>query len=268
MSLATLRENAEKPSGAGRRTVDGSPVLRTTPSTYFDWQSVRCRVLGAMLLIPALPIIGLLAALVRLTSPGPGIFRQARIGLHGRPFTMYKLRTMRVDAEVRTGPVWAQVNDPRVTPLGRILRRLHLDEFPQLFNVVKGEMALVGPRPERPEFVQTLARSIPGYMDRLLVRPGITGLAQINLPPDTDLESVRRKLALDLEYIGCASLGFDLRIVGATLLRLLAVVNGFGPGLFGLRRTLFADSDCAASGEGLLETRAAPLLNGALESQF
>ena len=220
MSLVTLREKAELPSGAPRRPADVRPPRRTTPSAYFDWQALRCRVLGALLLIPALPLIGLLAALVRLTSPGPGIFRQTRVGLNGRRFVMYKLRTMRVDAEARSGPVWAASDDPRVTPLGRILRRLHLDEFPQLFNVAKGEMALVGPRPERPEFVQTLARKIPSYMDRLSVRPGITGLAQINLPPDSDLESVRRKLTLDLEYIESASLSLDLRIVAATGLKL------------------------------------------------
>jgi len=268
MSLVTFHENAELPSGASRHFDDSLLAIRTTPSTYFDWQSLRCRVLGAMLLVPALPIIGLLAVLVRLTSPGPGIFRQSRVGLHGRRFTMYKLRTMRVDAETRTGPIWAQVDDPRVTSLGRILRRLHLDEFPQLFNVVKGEMALVGPRPERPEFVHKLARAIPGYMDRLSVRPGITGLAQINLPPDTDLESVRRKLALDLEYIQCASLWFDLRIVGATCLRLLAVVNRIGPSLFGLRRTLVAESNRAASSEALLDNGAAGLLKGAFDSQL
>lgn len=268
MSLVTLRENAELPSSTCQHSGGALHVIRTTPSTYFDWQSLRCRVLGAILLIPALPIIGLLALLVRLTSPGPGIFRQSRVGLQGRRFTMYKLRTMRVDAEMRSGPVWAQVDDPRVTPLGRILRRLHLDEFPQLFNVVKGEMALVGPRPERPEFVQQLALSIPGYVDRLLVRPGITGLAQINLPPDTDLESVRRKLALDLEYIQCASVWFDLRIVGATCLRLLAIVNRGGPGFFGLRRTLVAESKRAATGENLFENSAAGLLKGAFESQL
>ena len=225
MSLVTLREKSDLPSGAPHRPAndrpaDGRQARRTTPSAYFDWQALRCRVLGALLLIPALPVIGLLAALVRLTSPGPGIFRQTRVGLNGRRFVMYKLRTMRVDAESRSGPVWAVAGDPRVTPLGRILRRLHLDEFPQLFNVVKGEMALVGPRPERPEFVQTLARKIPGYMDRLSVRPGITGLAQINLPPDTDLESVRRKLALDLEYVASADASLDLRIVAATGLKL------------------------------------------------
>lgn len=236
MSLATFQEKADPPFAALRRTHQGPQAMRTTPSAYFDWQSVRCRVLGGLLLIPALPAIGLLVLWVRLTSQGPGIFRQTRVGLHGRPFVMYKLRTMRVDAEAKSGPVWALADDPRVTPLGRILRRLHLDEFPQLFNVLKGEMALIGPRPERPEFVQKLAREIPGYLDRLSVRPGITGLAQINLPPDTDLESVRNKLALDLEYVERGCLLLDLRIFAATCFRLLALPNKVALALLGLKR--------------------------------
>ena len=115
---------------------------------------------------------------------------------------MYKIRTMRHDAESGTGPVWTQTTrDPRITAIGRVLRQFHLDELPQLLNVVKGEMSVIGPRPERPEFVHVLAESIPGYLKRLVVRPGMTGLAQLNLPPDSDLNSVRRKLALDCEYI-------------------------------------------------------------------
>ena len=154
-----------------------------------------------MLLVPGLPVIALLVLLVRLTSRGPGIYKQARVGKDGRKFMMYKIRTMRQDAEAATGPVWTQAHDPRVTLLGKVLRKLHLDELPQLFNVLKGEMSLVGPRPERPEFVRVLAEAIPGYRNRLAVRPGVTGLAQINLPPDTDLASVQRKLVLDCEYI-------------------------------------------------------------------
>ena len=167
-----------------------------------------------MLLGPALPLIGLLVLIVRLNSRGPGIFRQVRVGKRGRTFTMYKLRSMRIDAEAKTGPAWSPTGgDPRVTRLGYWLRRLHLDELPQLFNVVRGEMSLVGPRPERPEFVEVLAEQIPGYLNRLMVQPGITGLAQINLPPDTDLDSVRRKLILDCEYIRSASSWLDFRIV-------------------------------------------------------
>jgi len=133
---------------------------------------------------------------------------------------MYKIRTMRQDAESASGPVWTQVHDPRVTLLGRVLRKLHLDELPQLFNVLKGEMSLVGPRPERPEFVCVLAEAVPGYRDRLAVRPGVTGLAQVNLPPDSDIASVQRKLVLDCEYIEHGGLRMDLRLMLCTFLRI------------------------------------------------
>jgi len=204
-------------------------------SGYFAWSAWCSRCLGVLLLIPALPVIGLLALLTRLTSKGPGLYPQTRVGLNGQTFTLYKIRTMRQDAEAGTGAVWAQIKDPRVTRLGRTLRSTHLDELPQLFNVVKGEMALVGPRPERPEFTQFLAREIPGYIQRLAVRPGITGLAQINLPPDTDVDSVRRKLALDLDYIQAAGVWMDLRILICTAVRLLGI-RGLGmASVLGLR---------------------------------
>ena len=145
------------------------------------------------------------------------------------------------DAE-KDGPKWAAAKDCRVTPIGRFLRRFHLDELPQLFNVLKGEMALVGPRPERPEFVKKLRGQIPEYMSRLRVLPGITGLAQLNLPPDTDLESVRRKLVLDLEYVGKSSVLLDISIIMCTSCRprkilgaLLAVVVS-AEALRGVRR--------------------------------
>jgi lipopolysaccharide/colanic/teichoic acid biosynthesis glycosyltransferase len=178
------------------------------------------RLIALVLLILSSPLLLVLAFLVKVTSRGPAFYRQTRVGRGGRHYMMYKLRTMRVDAEKDTGPVWATKNDPRITPLGRFLRATHLDEFPQLLNVVRGEMALIGPRPERPEFVEKLAGKIPGYLDRLTVLPGITGLAQIHLPPDTDLESVRCKLQYDLEYIRRASFGLDLRILLCTALRL------------------------------------------------
>jgi lipopolysaccharide/colanic/teichoic acid biosynthesis glycosyltransferase len=182
---------------------------------YFD----RLTALG--LLIPALPAIGLLMLLVWLSDRGPGLFRQIRVGKGRRPFLMYKIRTMRLDAERGTGPLWAALNDNRLTRVGRVIRRLHLDELPQLFNVLKGEMSLVGPRPERPEFVAVLAREIPGYLDRLAVLPGITGLAQVNLPPDTDLGSVERKLALDLQYIRQGNAWLDARLVLCTAARVV-----------------------------------------------
>jgi lipopolysaccharide/colanic/teichoic acid biosynthesis glycosyltransferase len=201
---------------------DGEPTQEiVTESSFFRRKEILDRVLGTLLLLPALPVIGLLVLIVRLNSRGPGVFRQSRVGKEGRTFTMYKLRSMRLDAEATTGPAWSPTSgDPRVTRLGYWLRRLHLDELPQLFNVARGEMSLVGPRPERPEFVEVLAEQLPGYLNRLMVQPGITGLAQINLPPDTDLDSVRRKLVLDCEYVRTACLGLDIRILACTALRM------------------------------------------------
>jgi lipopolysaccharide/colanic/teichoic acid biosynthesis glycosyltransferase len=197
------------------------------------------RAVGLVLLILALPLIGLLVAFIRWSSPGPGIYAQKRVGKRGRIFTMYKLRSMRCDAEAGTGPVWAgAAADPRVTPLGYWLRVLHLDELPQLYNVARGEMSLVGPRPERPEFVSVLARKIPGYVDRLEVLPGITGLAQINLPADTDLHSVRCKLVLDQQYIRSAGVVMDVRIILCTLLRLFGLRGGRAVSLLGLTRVV------------------------------
>lgn len=192
-------------------------------SAYFRWVRLASRLAAAVLLLPALPLIVLLVMLVHITSPGPGIYRQRRVGLQGKVFTLYKIRTMLKDAEARTGPVWTAPNDPRITRLGRLLRPLHLDELPQLFNVLKGEMTLIGPRPERPEFTQHLARQIPGYLQRCSIMPGITGLAQINLPPDTDLDSVRRKLVLDLAYVREACFELDLRIFLCTATKLVGL---------------------------------------------
>jgi lipopolysaccharide/colanic/teichoic acid biosynthesis glycosyltransferase len=193
------------------------------PAGYHRWRGMLDRPLALLLLIPGLPLIGLLALLVRITSPGPAIHRQTRVGRGGKLFVMYKIRTMRRDAEQCCGPIWARCDDSRVTRLGRALRRSHLDELPQLFNVLKGEMALVGPRPERPEFTPLLARAIPAYADRLQVLPGVTGLAQINLPPDAALDDVRRKLILDLEYLRVAGPWFDARVLLCTPPRLLGL---------------------------------------------
>jgi lipopolysaccharide/colanic/teichoic acid biosynthesis glycosyltransferase len=152
---------------------------------------------------------------------------------------MYKLRSMRIDAEATSGPVWAALSkDPRVTWIGYWLRRLHLDELPQFFNVLKGDMSLVGPRPERPEFVRVLGEQIPNYLDRLKVAPGITGLAQVNLPPDTDLESVRRKVTLDCQYIEQASLWLDLKLIACTALRVIGCSDRQAVRLMGLHRTV------------------------------
>ncbi len=192
-------------------------VLSVSP--YFPRKRFLDTLGAVLLLVPGLPLILVLAIITKLTSKGPAIFSQVRVGKDGRVFTMYKIRTMVQDAEAQSGAVWATKKDPRVTFLGRILRRLHLDELPQLLNVLRGEMVLVGPRPERPEFVDLLEAKVPGYMLRLRVPPGVTGLAQLNLPADRNLDDVRRKLALDLEYIENASLGFDLRLILGTVCR-------------------------------------------------
>jgi len=172
-------------------------------------------VLAALLLVLTLPVMALAAALVRLSSRGPAFYRQVRLGLGGRPFVILKLRTMVDGAEKGTGPVWSGGvgQDQRITPFGRFLRNTHVDELPQLFNVLLGQMSLVGPRPERPEFVRPLLRELPGYAHRLRVLPGVTGLAQIKLPADSSLESVRTKLIFDLYYLKTQSLGMDLRLI-------------------------------------------------------
>ena len=189
-----------------------SGITWWSPKRLFDFS------VALVFMIPALPIIGFLILLVRMSSRGPGIYKQVRVGLNGKNFTLYKLRSMRADAETASGAVWSTGNsDNRVTRLGKFLRFSHLDELPQLFNVLKGEMSLVGPRPERPEITPVLEDNIPRYAERTNVLPGITGYAQVNLPPDSDLDSVRRKLTLDLDYIETRTLWFDIRIILCTL---------------------------------------------------
>ncbi len=205
-------------------------------SRYFAWKSGLDKSVAALLLILVLPIIAVLAVLVRLTSRGPAIYKQVRVGKDGKVFTMYKIRSMRIDAEAATGAVWASRKDPRITLLGTILRKLHLDELPQLFNVVRGDMSLVGPRPERPEFVDKLEQKIDGYRHRLLVKPGITGYAQLNLPSDIDLNDVRKKLVLDFEYIESASLGFDFLLVFGTALKVVKLTGRIPLTLLGIYR--------------------------------
>ena len=177
-------------------------------------------------LILAAPVMLLVAIAVRLTSPGPILFRQTRVGLNGETFTIYKFRSMRVDAEARTGAVWATKNDPRVTPIGKYLRTLRLDELPQIFNVLRGEMSIVGPRPERPEFVQTLSEVIPFYRQRHSVKPGITGWAQINYKYGETIEDAIVKLEFDLYYIKNLSLSLDMYIIFHTLKAMLVTQSG------------------------------------------
>ncbi|MFN3597556.1 MAG: sugar transferase [Rubricoccaceae bacterium] len=199
----------------------GLPLIELLPEPMPAWQKHTKRladvVISAAVLVVGLPLWIALGVLVRLTSPGPAIYRQTRVGQHGRPFTMLKYRTMVDGAERATGPVWATPADKRVTPLGRWLRRLRLDEVPQFWNVLKGEMSLVGPRPERPYFVEQLASKIPLYSRRHRVKPGITGLAQVKWRYDADLEDVRQKLKYDLFYLENMSLQMDAKILLQTV---------------------------------------------------
>jgi sugar transferase (PEP-CTERM system associated) len=175
---------------------------------------------GLMALVTAVlcaPLMLLVAVAVKLSSRGPVLYRQTRVGWQGRTFTLYKFRSMHENAEASTGAVWAVKDDPRVTPVGRWLRRLRLDELPQFFNVLRGDMSLVGPRPERPEFVEELSARIPFYRQRLWVRPGITGWAQINHKYGDTFEDAARKLEYDLYYIKHLSLALDLYVLFHTL---------------------------------------------------
>jgi sugar transferase (PEP-CTERM system associated) len=166
-------------------------------------------------LLVCLPLIPVLAISVRFSSPGPALFRQRRVGLRGRLFTLYKFRTMRQDAEAN-GAVWAARHDPRITRIGDFMRKTRLDEIPQLWNVLRGDMGFVGPRPERPEFVEWLGHEIPYYDLRHMIRPGITGWAQVRYQYGATLEETKRKLEYDLYYLKHLSLGLDLLILFET----------------------------------------------------
>ena len=177
---------------------------------------------SAMLCLLAVPML-LICLAIKLTSRGPAIYRQQRTGLGGRPFTMYKFRTMQHDAEVDSGPVWATRNDPRRTSLGAILRRLSIDELPQLVNVLKGDMSLVGPRPERPCFVRQFGGRFPAYNQRHQVRPGMSGWAQVNGWRGDS--SVEKRLEYDLYYVNNPSVWLNLRIIVVTPFRVLFARN-------------------------------------------
>jgi lipopolysaccharide/colanic/teichoic acid biosynthesis glycosyltransferase len=234
---------------------------------YLACKTLLERVGALLLLVLLSPLMVMTALLVRLASPGPALYRQQRLGKDGRLFTLYKMRTMTHNCEADTGPVWAQRHDPRVTPLGRLLRDTHLDELPQLWNVVRGEMSLIGPRPERPEIAGRIEGELPDFGRRLRVRPGLTGLAQVRLPADCHLDDTRRKLALDLYYIEKLNLMLDLRIATATVFLCAApllvavgrlIVRSCGPML---RRTPLANRPLTLTlspeykGEGTSERR-------------
>jgi sugar transferase (PEP-CTERM system associated) len=174
-------------------------------------------IVAALGLIVLSPVMALVALAIRITSKGPAVYHQQRVGKDGRLFTIHKFRSMREDAEAQTGAVWARVGDPRVTPVGRFLRRTRLDELPQLWNVVRGHMSFVGPRPERPEFVADLATTIPFYGQRHAVRPGVTGWAQVRHRYGNTVEDSLEKLQYDLFYIKHLSIAFDLFVILETM---------------------------------------------------
>jgi Undecaprenyl-phosphate glucose phosphotransferase len=197
------------------------PIMSLQESPLYGWNSVFKRmfdlILGTTILLVTSPIMLIIALLIKLTSEGPILYRQERIGIDGCRFQMLKFRTMSMDAEGKTGPVWAKENDPRRTKIGALLRKMSLDELPQLFNVLKGEMSLVGPRPERPDFVKEFKDRIPLYMLRHTTKTGMTGWAQVNgWRGNTSLE---KRIEHDLYYIQHWSIGFDLKILLMTLWR-------------------------------------------------
>ena len=210
-ALASLRGGVEE--------FETVPFIHLRESPLYGWNRVLKRAFdlvgGALALTLAAPVMLAIVVALKLTSPGPALYRQERMGVDGRRFRMLKFRTMRVDAEAQTGPVWATPDDPRRTWFGGFLRRWSLDELPQLLNVLRGEMSLVGPRPERPSFVEEFRRRVPGYMLRHKVKAGITGWAQINGWRGNT--SIERRIECDLYYIERWSLAFDLRILIQTI---------------------------------------------------
>jgi Undecaprenyl-phosphate glucose phosphotransferase len=213
----------------GIEEFEGVPFVHLRESPLHGWNAVAKRafdvVFSAGILVALAPLLLLLAAAVRLTSRGPVLYRQERMGLDGQRFAMLKFRTMKIDAEAASGPVWAQEGDARRTRIGTFLRRFSLDELPQFVNVLRGEMSVVGPRPERPVFVERFRQTVPGYMLRHKVKSGLTGWAQINgLRGNTSLE---KRIEFDLQYIERWSFWLDLKIIALTVVRVLVDRNAY-----------------------------------------
>ena len=213
----------------GVEEFEGVPFIHLRESPLHGWSRVTKRafdvVFSLAVLIGLSPLLALLALGVKLTSRGPILYRQERMGLDGQRFRMLKFRTMREDAEAETGPVWAAAADPRRVRFGALLRRLSLDELPQFVNVLRGEMSVVGPRPERPVFVEQFRQTVPGYMLRHKVKSGVTGWAQVHgLRGNTSLD---KRIEYDLEYIERWSLALDLKIIALTVVRIVFERNAY-----------------------------------------
>ncbi|HAK55314.1 MAG TPA: undecaprenyl-phosphate glucose phosphotransferase, partial [Acidobacteria bacterium] len=206
---------------AGLEDLDGVPIISVNDVPLHGMNSALKRVIDVGLSAAALATLSApmaaIALLVRYSSPGPVLYRQERMGLDGRPFTVYKFRSMHNQAEADTGPVWAKDNDPRRTLLGSWLRRFNLDELPQLWNVLRGDMSLVGPRPERPYFVEKFKHRFPQYMLRHKVKAGMTGWAQVNGWRGNT--SIEKRIEFDLYYIENWSVALDFRILWLTVVR-------------------------------------------------
>jgi exopolysaccharide biosynthesis polyprenyl glycosylphosphotransferase len=204
----------------------GLPLMDVRPQLMKPWEEMAKRVLDFMfsllVLVIGFPLWLLIPLFIKVDSKGSILYRQTRVGRNGRHFKILKFRSMRTDAEKHSGPVWAGKNDPRVTQFGRFLRKTHLDEIPQFVNVLIGDMSLVGPRPERPFFVDKITKEVPLYNHRHRVRPGITGWAQVKHKYDENMEDVRAKIKYDLFYIENLSWRMDLKILFNTLYVMIA----------------------------------------------
>lgn len=208
-----------------RRDESAEENLALARRTYLALKYALEPILALAMLIVLFPIMLLLALAVKLSSPGPVLYSQERVGLNGRTFKILKFRSMRVDAEDGTGPVWSVGKDPRATKIGSWMRKTHLDELPQLFNVLVFQMVFVGPRPERPVFVERFRKTIDRYDERHRVKPGITGWAQVNQEADATLEDVKRKVLFDREYIARVSPLFDLKVLVLTVVGILGLTR-------------------------------------------
>jgi exopolysaccharide biosynthesis polyprenyl glycosylphosphotransferase len=199
----------------------GVPLMALLHDHMPEWEAQVKRIadvaVSLCVLTLGLPVLLGVALLIKMTSQGSAIYKQERVGRNGKNFIIYKFRSMYIDAESRTGPQWASENDPRITPVGRFIRKTRLDELPQFFNVLKGEMSLVGPRPERPFFVEQLKKEIPWYVRRIKMKPGITGWAQVKHNYDTTIEDVKKKVEYDLYYFENMSLALDIKILLRTV---------------------------------------------------
>lgn len=218
--------SSPRPASTRRPASPQPPPVPPAPAPVQRATRVKAVVdypLAALMLVVLAPVVLLALVAVKLTSRGPALYTQSRVGRGGRVFTLYKIRTMFHECESLTGPRWSMPGDPRITPVGRVFRALHVDELPQLWNVLKGDMALVGPRPERPEICKQLRQVIQGYDKRHTVKPGITGFAQVHLPPDSCLRSVRNKVAYDRFYILRMSAGTELYVYACTALKLVGL---------------------------------------------